>query len=267
MNQDRGRLFWGLALLLMGVAFLGFNLGFLPQFDEFLWAAFLGILSVLFFFTYFSSGIRAWGWLFPATILGALSAIVYLSSTAINGDFLGAIFMAAVALPFWVAFFLDKNNWWAIIPAGVISTITLIILLSATRMDGDLIGGIFMLGLGLVFIVIYLLNREHWWALIPGGVIATIGFTALTSGLSLSPALSDRIPPAVFFGGLSLTFAVLWFFREKHDTGWGRYPAIPLAFLALIYLIAGTDFDVFWPLIMIGGGIYILLRTQKQPID
>ena len=264
MNENRGRMFWGLALLLMGAVFLGFNLGVLPQFDEFLWAAFFGVLSLIFFITYFSTGIRAWGWLFPATILGALSAIIYLSATAFNDDFLGAIFMAAVAIPFWVAFFLDRTNWWAIIPAGVISTISLIILLSATSINSDFIGGIFMLGLGLIFILIYLLNQERWWAIIPGGVITTIGLTAITTGLPLTDALSDRIPPAIFFGGISLTFAILWLFRDKHDTGWGRYPAIPLGIFSLFWLITGTDFDLFWPVIMIGSGIYILLRTQRQ---
>lgn len=263
MNEFRGRFFGGLALILMGAVFLGVNLGILPQFDEFLWASFMGILSLLFFITYFTSGIRSWGWLFPATIFASISATIFLSSTGANGAYGGALVMAGVAIPFWVALTLGRKNWWALIPAGILTIIAGIVLLSSTALGDDFIGGIFMVGLGIIFITIYFMNREQWWAVIPGGVTATIGFTAVASEIQMPGALSDRLVGGVFFGGLALTFAVLWLLREKHNTGWGRYPAIPLGLLSLIWLTIGSDIDMFWPVIMIGAGVYILLRQRN----
>jgi hypothetical protein len=57
--------------------------------------------------------------------------------------------------------------------------------------SGDAEGGIFLLIFGLGFALITLLTalfteETHWWALIPGGILAIIGVAIMTNGILLN---------------------------------------------------------------------------------
>ncbi len=73
---------------------------------------------------------------------------------------------------------------------------------------GMLLGlsGLFPLGMGLGFAAIWYLHREHWWALIPGGILTLAGFSMTFSSHTLGWIL-----PFVLIGG------GLWLLAGRHN--------------------------------------------------
>ena len=66
-------------------------------------------------------------------------------------------------------------------------------------------GGFFFLGfLGLGFLAVYFSGRERWWAIIPGGVLLTLGFISV-----LNNVYGGRETGGFFFLGLGLTFLLV----------------------------------------------------------
>ena len=127
------------------------------------------MLSLLSFGGYFSAGLKEWGWLVPAMIFGGLAATVWLAGTGFNQPAIGSIILGSIAVPFLVAFLIDrKNNWWALIPAWVMGLLTIIVLIT-DFVQGEAIGTLVLWGIGLPFLVVYLTDRTRWWALIPAG--------------------------------------------------------------------------------------------------
>jgi hypothetical protein len=103
----------------------------------------------------------------------------------VSGHLTGAIFLASVALPFWIAALLRRSNGWALIPAGVITTLAILPLLSEARIDGQIGGAVFFLGLGVTFVLVRLwtLNQpDSGWAWYPAFVLGGIGLVILASG-------------------------------------------------------------------------------------
>ncbi|MDW7991827.1 MAG: hypothetical protein RMK65_06775 [Anaerolineae bacterium] len=112
-----------------------------------------------------------------------------------------------------------RAQWWAAIPA-----FTLLGLGTAGFLPERLDGVAFLGGIGLAFWVIYLTNPQHWWAIIPGGVLWTL---AATSGLSEAMGQADT--GSILFLGLGLTFLLVALLARRN---WGYIPAVLLLLLA-----------------------------------
>jgi hypothetical protein len=174
----------GLLLILGGVLFLLMNFGFIPDTQPLIWAGLFG-LGGLGFLTYLVTSREHWWPIIPGLALLGIGALIALDALMPEvGETLGAgIFLGAVSLAFWIIYiFSGSKEWWAIIPGGTLLTLVLVVLFSegffAANISDDVTGGIFMLGLGLTFGLVYLLpsgdNRQRW-ALIPAAVLMLIG--------------------------------------------------------------------------------------------
>ena len=117
--------------------------------------------------------------------------------------------LGGIGLSFLLIYLLDHNNWWAIIPFGVLETLAVVAGLGSV-IPGVATGGIFFLGLGLTFALVAILPSLHgsmWWAWIPAGVLTgmgllfvvisgqTIGFV-LPAALILVGIIVDRVHDA-----------------------------------------------------------------------
>ena len=129
----------GLALILAGLLFLAQNMNWLGPWSPQVWMYVFAGASVLFFVNYFFSGIQEWGWLFPATILGGVALTLGLVQLGVGDPILGAPVLGGVAVPFLVAFALDRTNWWALIPAFVLTAVAVIITITR-REEGEMVG-------------------------------------------------------------------------------------------------------------------------------
>jgi hypothetical protein len=316
MKEKRFNVIWGLILVLVGLLFLAEQTGVLPEFAGTTWAILFGGMSLFFFAIYLLQGWRTWPLLLPATICGSLAVIVGLADEGGRyGLFFGSLFMAAVSLPFWVAYAADRvNNWWALIPGWVTGLMAVIVLLS-DQVAGEVLGSLVMFGIGLPFIAVYLMNRKHWWAIIPGfvlcavglvvlfstsargewigafvmfvialpflavylysstnwwavipgGITATIGLVVLLSTIEASESVQARLLGGVFFGGMALTFAIVWLRHHLKETEWAKYPAAGLAFMAVLIALFGPTADLLWPVALILVGLWLLYTTMVRP--
>ena len=218
MNSKRINLIWAVALILLGGVFLAENLGFISQVSALGWGIAFAVLSLLSFGGYFSAGLKAWGWLVPAMIFGGLAATVWLADTGFNQPAIGSIILGSIAVPFVVAFLVDrKTNWWALIPAWIMGLLTIIVLITDV-VPSEAMGTLVLWGIGLPFLVVYLTDRTRWWALIPAGVMGVIGIIPLlTMGVNES-----IIGPLVMFL-FALPFLVAYFWSTKN--WWALIPA------------------------------------------
>lgn len=85
------------------------------------------------------------------------------------------IFFALAGLGFAVDFAREPRSWWAAIPAGALLGLgTLIAFVEGTTAPDEWGASMLLGGTGLGFLAVYLRNRDHWWAIIPGGLLLVV---------------------------------------------------------------------------------------------
>lgn len=153
-----------------------------------------------------------------------------------------------------------------LIPAWVLTMVAVLILIS-DRVPGELIGAFVMLAIGLPFLVVYLINREHWWALIPGGIMVALAAVILLS----TRASGQFVAPLIMFA-IALPFFVIYL--RSSENWWALIPAGVMASVGTTLLLGGFEvFDLdnigIWnALILLGVAltfIILWLQRNRQP--
>lgn len=166
---------------------------------------------------------------------------------------------AVAGILFVVALLSNRGAWWAAIPGVSLLAIALGLGLSTfANPSGEMMGAVILGGIGLSFIIVYLLQPMNWWAIIPGGVLITLAIVAGMEGSD--PGL---ISGAIFFAGLGLTFALVALLPNKVGRmNWAWIPAGILLLLAIL-ILSGIEslINYIWPVVLIAVGLYFLLRT------
>ena len=231
MTTNRSQFYWGLVLLLLGGLFLAMNLHIIPEPGGNLWALIFTGIAVLCFVGYLVGGVRNWGLLFPAAATGAIAATIWMAEAKVDGALIGSMFMAAVSLPFWVAFLTaPRTNWWGLIPGWVLLAIAGIIF-AADRLPGEVMAALIMFAIGLPFLVVYFVRRTQWWALIPGGIMCGIGIMLLFASV-----LRGELLAAVIMLGIAAPFFALFFADRQH--WWALIPGGVMVTIALTLVAA-----------------------------
>ena len=197
------RALWGLLLVLAGVLFLLNSIGTITI-GDYQWAIILGI-GGLAFLSVFLSDRQHWWALFPAfgLIIGGL--IIYLQQAFpwLSDDFGGVIALGGIGLVFLLIFITNIKNWWALIPAGVLLSLAVMLLLGFES------GGVFLIGLGLTFGVLGFVPTEHGrmrWAFIPAVVLILVGIFVTLAVYNLFAILW---PLALIAGGVMIVYFVI----------------------------------------------------------
>jgi hypothetical protein len=179
------------------------------------------------------------------------------------GDLFWTVAFGLVGLAFLSVFLSDRRQWWALIPALVLFAIGAVILIDFAfpAVSGQLVGLIFLGGIGLSFILVYLVNRENWWAIIPGGVMLTLAVVTLVSNTA-----SGFDTGGIFFLGIGLTFAVLGILpTQQGQLRWAFIPATVLILMGLILMAAFSSLvNYIWPVVIILVGLYLIFRTWMR---
>ncbi len=252
LSSRKQTLVLGSLLVLFGV------LALVEQFvDLSLWAwvgvlaaSGLGVLAV------YLTERTAWGLFLTAYILWAVAGLIAFAELEILPDSFIAIYvLTAVALPFLVVFLRNRDNWWALIPAYVLIAIGIIISLSEWNVVGDdLIAPFILTIIALPFLVVFLRNRENWWALIPAYVLLVIG--AMIALIELQ-VLDDLLIPAYVLLAIALPFFVVFVRNSKH--WWSLIPGGILALVGLSFLLVTAAVQVVGAVALIVAGIVVLV--------
>jgi hypothetical protein len=164
---DRVRNWWalipGAVMLFLAMTMLAVdNFG-----GEWIGAMFLFLISLSFFVVYLNDRTRNWA-LLVSYIMFVLSIAPAMASG--RGDtvaYYGSIFLFAIALPFFIVYFRSMNNWWAIIPAGVMTTLAVIAGAAIagwirSETDGGFSFAFLLGGIAATFAVIWLRHAQPW---------------------------------------------------------------------------------------------------------
>ena len=176
------------------------------------------------------------------------------------GGLIWGVIFALAGLVFLSVFITNREHWWALIPGFVLLGIGAIILLDTYTPGGagELAGVIFLGGIGLAFLLVYLVNRENWWAIIPAGVMATLAVVA-----GLSQVLTGFETGGIFFLGLGLTFALVAILpTPEGQMRWAFIPAGILLLMGLLITAAMTSLlGILWPFALILIGLFFIWRA------
>jgi hypothetical protein len=174
-------------LIIVGILLLLQNFGILGGIVALIWALIFAAGGLIFLYMFLTNRTQWWA-IIPGFALLGLAALIALDEFLPQvGDILGgAIFLGAMGLAFWVIYFQRREQWWAIIPGGVMFTLALIAGLDAA-FEGLETGGVLFLGLGLTFGLLSFVPTPHGrmkWALIPTAVLLVMGvlITAVATG-------------------------------------------------------------------------------------
>lgn len=234
MKKRISSIFGGLLLFLAGAALLADQMGWInfSLFSTNTWVYIFGGLSLIFFLIYFISGLREWGWLFPALICGAIGLTIWMADRGLSGSFLGTPILLSIAIPFFVGFAFNRKAWGLLIPAWVM-TVLAFITLAADLVEGNLIGALFLFAVAVPFLVVFLLNRTRWWALIPAWVTFILGIITL-----ISNHVNGNLIGALFLYAVALPFLVVYLTDRKRR--WALIPAAATAVVGTIPLLASV---------------------------
>jgi hypothetical protein len=133
---------------------------------EWVGVMFLLMFALAFLIVYLTNRVRTWA-LLVAYIFGVISLAPMLAAIGDVAGYFGAVIMFAIALPFFVVYFRTPENWWAIIPAGALSTIGVIVALAIAGVIDDaasagFVNAFLMAGLAATFAVLWLQHHRDW---------------------------------------------------------------------------------------------------------
>lgn len=203
------RLVGGVLLIAAGIFLLLDRFGVIPNVLPYIWIALFAASGVVFLLVYAADRSQWWA-LIPGFALlglsGTSATAIFMSSFV--GEWGGAIFLGGIALGFWLIFALHREHWWAGIPAGILTTLA-VIAGSEPSMAGMGTSAIFFIGLGLTFLLIYIVpspSGRMVWPLIPAAILLIMG---ILLGTSYVEVLAYIGPIALIVGGGYFLFRAL----------------------------------------------------------
>jgi hypothetical protein len=194
-------------------------------------------------------------------VIGVITLLQSLGVLNLQGStwmlVMGAIFAAAGAVFIYV-FLADRVQWWALIPGCTLIGLAGVVILPMIPGFPTGLAPSFLLGMiGVSFWIIYLINHENWWAIIPGGallsVAALIGFSQYFGVAGVG----------IMFLGLAITFGLVALLPTGDERNkWAWIPALALLVLALAFGFLGTSYGMYvWPVALIIGGAVVLIKA------
>ena len=208
MTRSPVRIVGGILLVVVGILTLLQGLGALDNIAPIFWAIIFCIGGVLLLYIFLTNRVHWWA-IIPGFLLLSVAALLVVEEFApdLGGDWEGVLVLGGIGAAFWVIYFMKREQWWAIIPGGVMVTLALVTGLSST-LDSDVAGGVFFLGLGLTFgLMAFLPSSEGRmkWAPIPGAILLIIGAVIMSASTEVFKYLW---PAALILVGIYLIVRV-----------------------------------------------------------
>jgi len=209
-----------------------------PKSSRIFFGALLIFMGVLFFFQQF--------------LHVDIAALIFAGLFAIGGAI------------FFYVFASNNEHWWALIPGFTLVAIGGLIAMGELLPGLAIYGGAFFLAMiGASFLVIYLLHKEFWWAVIPAGVLFTLALVTIIA------EFSGDLSGAIFFFGLAATFGVIGLMPVGKTQKWPWIPAgicavIGLIIIAASGLLVNTVFAYIWPALLLVVVVYLVARSIRS---
>lgn len=151
---------------------------------------------------------RQWWALLPLYALVVLAGLLALTILSIPMEALGAFALLAAGVPFWLAYMVNKQTWWALIPAGALSGAGVIALaaLAALRPGSGGFYVVLNLALAGALFAVWLTARRFEWAI------------WLATGFVLAAALAVWFPSRASLAMVALALGVYIVYKQVEAT-------------------------------------------------
>ena len=217
MKRANEMLAWALFLLVAGIFLLLKNLGVFKQWGEVIWGGLFAAVGLAFIIWFIIDRERWWRAIAGFTLLG-IGAVILLGWQNVElGDWRGALVLFGVALGFWAVLLAHADNWWAVIPAGVLTVVGLLVGLHADLTQAGWLAAL-LVGLGLVFALLYLVRfgqHDTHWAGIPAAALLLVGVVTLVGALGVATPVQQWWPILLVAAGLALLLISLLSRRHR----------------------------------------------------
>lgn len=169
----------GVFLIIFGVLIILDNLYYLYFIEDYAFSYIFIAAGIVLLVTYLLDKKKIWAVVISLFFLFIGISIFISESRYIPEGVIGGLFTFIVGTGFLTAFLKNKKNWWAVIPAGILYTITIMIVLGEYFWYvEDFIAPVFFTGTGLTFGLLYLIRNEENklnWAKIPALILLIFG--------------------------------------------------------------------------------------------
>jgi hypothetical protein len=209
---------------------------------------------------YLTDRTRNWWALIPGGVMLFLALTTLLIDT-VGGEWIGAMVLLLIGLVFLAVYLNNQSRIWALIVAYVFGVLSLAPMLAAFDEMAAYFGSVFLFAVALPFFILYFRSIDNWWAIIPAGALTVVGVVATLAIAGLiDDGTSGGYVNAFLMGGLAVVFAVLWL---RHNKAWAKIVAIVLAAVAVASVFFVSSYEIFWPVAIILGGIYLLYTAMR----
>jgi hypothetical protein len=196
-----------------------------------------------------------WGGLFILVgVMGLVEAYIDL------GSWVWVVVLAAAGLGVFGLYFSDRSEEWPLIPGYALWAVAgLIALVTLNVLQDEAVAFYVLTAIALPFLVVYLRNRQQWWALIPAYVLLAVGLMIALIGAGI---LSDLLVPGYVMFAIAIPFFVV--FARNPKQWWALIPGGVLTIIGISFFIAEAALQYIGPAVLIILGIWILMRQLRR---
>jgi hypothetical protein len=211
MKRTNPFLAWGLFLFAAGIFLLLKNLWVFQQWGQVVWGGIFAAVGLAFVIWFIIDRQRYWRAIAGFSLLGIGILLLIGWPNVSLGTWSGAVVILSVALGFWAVSLVHVDNWWAVIPAGVLTVIGVLVGLGADLSQALWLSAFFV-GLGLVFLLLYLIRfgqHDTRWAGIPAAALLLVGLVTWIDARGLSAFAKQWWPVVLILVGIVLLVLAL----------------------------------------------------------
>ena len=192
---------------------------------------------------------------------GALDDYKLITAYAVAG------LLAVMGLTFLLALAFQRDQWFYVIPGFSFLSLAGVVYLSTLEsIRPEWLGGLFLLGIALGFLVVFIQNRrERWWALLQAETILLIALLGLGLGV---PDTATKWLGGMLFGGFAASFFFVWLLSgDRGRLAWALILSGVLAIFAAIVVTSGQNqlLLMLWPALLLLIGVALILRVFSRP--
>ena len=197
MKSNKHGLVWGGLLILLGVMSL---VETFTTLGSWVWIAILTVAGLGVYGLYAQERSEKWMLIVSYVLLTVAGLVMLTTLNVLRDEAIATYVLTVIAIPFLVAYLQgDRTKWGLLIPAYILIAVGVMVgLIGVGFLNDLLIPAYVMIAIAIPFFVVYARDTKKWWALIPGGITAIIGFAFLIA----ESAVQFVVPAVLILAGI-----------------------------------------------------------------
>lgn len=206
MKRFSAALIWGIFLLVAGLFLQLKGLGVFGAWGQLIWGALFAAAGIG-FVIWFALDLARWWRAIPGFTLLGIGALLILQSRGLQMEaWSSPLALFGMALGFWAVLLARREHWWAVIPAGTLTVISILLRFWSELAESSRLAVLFG-GIGLVFVLLYAIRfgqQDTRWAAIPAGALLLLSLVTVMQTLRLPALVADWWPLLLVVAGAGL---------------------------------------------------------------